>query len=121
MQTTKLDESEWRPFFDRMARRHVEGRRAEIDIASLDLGNQIAAEWLPLLGVAYDPKGDIVEVALEGFDHLINKPREIFVAEDAGRLSSIEVTDADDVRHIIQLKEPLMLSRPGAESAGGNG
>jgi hypothetical protein len=36
-----------------------------------------AAEWPPLRGVAYDPKDDVLEVALEGIDHLIEHPREI--------------------------------------------
>ena len=40
-------------------------RRAEIEVASLDLGDQIEAEWLPLLGITYDDKDDVLEIALE--------------------------------------------------------
>ena len=40
----------------------------EIEIASLSICDQIEAEWLPLLGIVYDPKDDIIEVALEGLD-----------------------------------------------------
>ncbi len=38
---------------------------AEIEVASLELGNQIEAEWLPLIGLVYDHKDNSVEVALE--------------------------------------------------------
>jgi hypothetical protein len=38
---------------------------AEIEVASLDLGDQIQAEWLPLIGITYDPNDDVVEVALD--------------------------------------------------------
>src|ERR1700716_2179183 len=30
-------------------------KQAEIEVASLKLGDQVEAEWLPLLGLAYDP------------------------------------------------------------------
>jgi hypothetical protein len=70
MTTRKLDKTQWRTFFDRLSTT-LEGKQAEIEIASLRLGDQVEADWLPLLGIAYDPNDDIVEVALEGLDHLI--------------------------------------------------
>jgi hypothetical protein len=45
-------------------------------VASLDLGDQTQAEWLPLLGITYDPRDDVVDIALDGLDHMIRKPRE---------------------------------------------
>ena len=53
-------------------------KAAEIEVASLSLGDQVEAEWLPLHGITYDPNDDLVEVALEGLDHMIRKPREIY-------------------------------------------
>ena len=38
------------------------------------LGDQIETEWLPLLGISHDPKGDILDIALEGVDHIIKAP-----------------------------------------------
>jgi hypothetical protein len=38
-------------------------------ICGLALGDQIAANWLPLLGITYEPKDDLLEIALEGLDH----------------------------------------------------
>lgn len=46
------------------------GKQAEIEVALLDIGDQIEAEWVPLLGITYDPKDDPVVVLLDGLDHL---------------------------------------------------
>ena len=88
------------------------GARAEIEVASLALGDQIEAKWLPLLGIAYDPKNDVLEIALDGVDHLINSPKEVWVDAADGELLSFEVIDGESVSQIIQLREPLMLPPP---------
>jgi hypothetical protein len=69
-----------------------------------------------LIGLVYDPKDDIVEVAIEGLDHMIHKPRELYVEDEGGQLSSLEVVDADGGRQIIKLKD--MLALPAAKSFG---
>jgi hypothetical protein len=111
MTTRKLDKTQWRTFFDRLSTT-LEGKQAEIEIASLRLGDQVEANWLPLLGIAYDPNDDIVEVALEGLDHLIPKPRELYAEEGPGGLTALEIIDADDVKQIVRLRDPLMLPSP---------
>jgi hypothetical protein len=107
----KLEKSRWQTYFDRMSKALV-GKRAEIEVASLTLGDEIEARWLPLLGISYDPRNDVISIALEGVDHLINKPREVWVEEEGPELSSLEVIDADGVRQIVLLKDPLMLPAP---------
>jgi uncharacterized protein DUF5335 len=111
MTTRKLDKKQWRTFFDGVSTM-LEGKEAEIEVASLRLGDQVEAEWLPLIGIAYDPNDDIVEVALEGLDHLIPKPREIYVEDGAQGMVALEIVDADDVRQIIKLRDPLALPAP---------
>lgn len=111
MAIRKLEKSKWRTFFDGISKL-LEGKRAEIEVASLALGDQIEAEWLPLLGLTYDPKDDLFEVALDGVDHLILKPREIHLDDDVGGLMSIEIVDADGAKQIIKLRDPLMLPAP---------
>jgi hypothetical protein len=69
MTTRKLDKRQWRTVFDRLSKT-LEGKQAEIEVASLSLGDQVEAEWLPLHGITYDPNDDLVEVALEGLDHI---------------------------------------------------
>jgi Family of unknown function (DUF5335) len=53
MTTRKLDKKQWRTFFDGVTTL-LEGKQAEIEVASLRLGDQVEAEWLPLVGIAYD-------------------------------------------------------------------
>lgn len=108
MATVKLDKGAWHTYFDRISK-SVLGKQAEIEVASLNIGNQIEAEWVPLLGVTYDPKNDLVEVLLEGLDHLIRHPRDIYIDQGPAGLTSMEVIDADDVRQIIRLRDPVML------------
>ena len=111
MSVHQVEKNNWKAFFDTLTRTLV-GRRAEVEVASLDLGDQIEAEWLPLIGMAYDPKDDLIEVALEGLDHMILKPREVYVDFNVGGLIGLEVIDSDHVRQIIKLKDPVALPVP---------
>jgi Family of unknown function (DUF5335) len=111
MTMRKLGKPEWRPFLDFVSKL-LEAKEAEIEVSSLDLGDQLQAEWLPLIGITYDPKDDIVEVALEGLDHMIHRPREIYLEDGGATLGSIEIVDADGVKQIIKLKDRLLLPAP---------
>jgi hypothetical protein len=112
----QLKKSQWGIFFDRITSVLLTGKRAEIEVASLKLGDQIEAEWLPLLGISYDPKDEVLDVSLEGHDHLIRNPREIYVEAQGLDLSSMEVIDADGTRHIVILRDPLALPAPSASA-----
>jgi hypothetical protein len=111
MAIRKVDKKEWRAFLDGVSKA-LQGARAEIEVLSLALGDQLEAEWLPLLGMTYEPREDVVEVALEGVDHMIWKPREIYVDEGVGGIMSVEIVDPEGVRQIVKLREPLMLPAP---------
>ena len=116
MSVHQVDTSHWKAFFDTLTRTLV-GKRAEVEVASLDLGDQIEAEWAPLIGIVYDPQSDLIEVALEGVDHLILEPRLVYVDYHVGGLIGLEVIDADDARQIIRLKDPLALPAPATETS----
>ena len=60
----KVEKPEWKQFFDFLSKQ-AEGTRAEIEVASLKLGDQIEAEWFPVIGLVYDHKDNSVEIALE--------------------------------------------------------
>jgi hypothetical protein len=91
--------------------KHLLGNQAEIEVGSLVFGDQVAAKWLHLLGITYDPKGDLVDIALEGFDHLIHQPREIFVEDGPEGLRTMEIVGADQSRQIVKLRQPLMITK----------
>jgi hypothetical protein len=115
MAIRKLEKPEWHPFFDLISKALV-GKQAEIEVASLSLGDQIEAEWLPLIGITYDPKDDVLEIALEGVDHLIPHPHEIYIDQTAALLGSLEVIDREGVSQIIHLRDALMLPAPSQAS-----
>lgn len=101
----------WRPFFDLMSKALI-GKRAEVEAASLELGDQVVAEWLPLIGITYDSHNDLLDVAMEGpdhFNHLIRHPRQIAVVEGTNGLESVAVILDDGVEEVIRFKDPLML------------
>jgi hypothetical protein len=105
----KLEKQQWQAFLDQLSKALI-GKRAEIEIGSLALGEQIEAEWLPLIGLAYDPKSDQIEIALENLDHLISRPRELYFEEDGGQLSSLAIIDSDGAKQIVRFKDALLLS-----------
>ena len=49
MTTRKIDQSDWATYFDHVSRT-LQGKRMTIEIASLQLGDLIEGEQLPLLG-----------------------------------------------------------------------
>lgn len=111
MSIQQIDKSAWTDFFYTFTT-SLPGKRAEVEVASLDLGDQIAARWLPFIGIAYDRKGDMIQVVLEGLDHMIRKPREVYVDHEVGSLISLQIVDDDGVRQIIKLKDPIALPAP---------
>ena len=116
MAIRKLDKTKWQAFFDRVSKGLI-GKRAEIEIASLALGSQIEAEWLPLFGIVYDPKNDIIEIALEDLDQMVRTPREVYIDDSPSGLASVQIIDGDGARHIIKLRDPLMLPPSAAAPA----
>lgn len=106
-----VDKEDWANFLQWVSE-GLTGGRAEIDVLGLDIGAQVEARALPLLGLAYDRKSDVIEVALDGLDHLIHRPRELTVHEEDAGLMSIRIIDEDDVTQLIKLSGPLNLPAP---------
>src|SRR5262249_34731017 len=101
----KVEKPEWKQFFDFLSKQ-AEGTRAEIEVASLKLGDQIEAAWLPVIGLVYDHKDNFVEIALEAskrdiVDHIIQEPREIYFAEEGRQFMGLDVIDSEGAHHIV--------------------
>jgi hypothetical protein len=54
------------------------------------------------------------ELLVGDLDHLIGAPRELYVDEELLDIVSFQIVDADGVRQIITLRDPLMLPGPHA-------
>jgi len=104
-----IPRDQWRPFFDGMSKALL-GKWAEVEISSPDLGDQIVANWIPLLGITYDSRDHLLDVALDRTNHTIRDPREIAVDETATGLASVAVVDGDGALQTIRFKEPLKLT-----------
>lgn len=103
-----LPKTVWKDYFDRMSSALV-GKWAEIEVTSLDLGDQIVAEWIPMIGISYDSKDDLVDVALDRVRHLIRQPREVVIEEGPIGIASVAIVDAEGSKQVVRLKEPLRL------------
>ncbi|MYM74179.1 hypothetical protein GTP56_18510 [Duganella sp. FT134W] len=112
--TFELARDAWGAYFDTVSR-GLAGKQVDIEIAALSLGSQVAAAWLPVFGVTYDPKNDLLAVMADGLDHMIRHPRQIFVDSDGAELHSIHAIDGDGNSQIIRFRSPLSL--PGAAPA----
>jgi hypothetical protein len=106
MSIKKLEKERWRPYLDQFST-HSPAQVAEVMVESLKLGSQIAAEWVRIYGINYDHKDDIIVVSLDGLEHIIHQPKTIFIDDTDDQLTSLEVIDASDTHHLIQLREPL--------------
>lgn len=88
------------------------GKRAEIEIASRELGVQLEARWLPVMGVVYDPADDLLEIVLDGLDHIILHPRELYVDFGRSGVESLGIVDAAGSWQIVMFRDPMMLPAP---------
>lgn len=109
-----ISKSDWAQYLNRVTR-SLEGLRAEVEVASLDLGAQIAAEHLAIFGIFYDHKDDAVGVVLDGLEHLIRNPEAIYVENGDDGLTALAVTDRDGTNHLVKLSRPLALPAPSTE------
>jgi uncharacterized protein DUF5335 len=60
-------------------------------------------------------KDDVLDVAMEGLDRMIPKPREIYVEDGGVGLASVAIVDAEETRQIVKLRDPMALPAPRAE------
>jgi len=100
MNNLNLPRKEWKDYCDRSSKK-LSGKNIRVEVISIGLGDQILAKSLPLLGITYDPKDDVLEIAMNGLDHLIVKPTEILVVEENGVPSSLEIIDSEGQRQIL--------------------
>ena len=103
-----ISKSEMRDLFDRMTG-ELSGTRVEVEVESLQLGDRIEAQWVPLLGLSYDPGDDAIAIILEGIDITISRPREIDLDGTDNEWTALDIVDAEGMQHIVQLKGPLKL------------
>ena len=111
MALQKFDRSKW---MDVCAAASVEmlGKRAEIEVVSPIDGILIEANWLPVLGIAYDSESDALKIMMDGVDHFVFQPRELYFDFGLGGVQSLGIRDRENAWQIVLLRDPPMLPRP---------
>jgi hypothetical protein len=108
MPLRQLARAQWQAYLDRVSAA-LGAELVQVEVTGLGLGDQVEADWIPLVGLSYEPKGDVLTVAAERMQHLIHHPTQIHVDHDMDWLHGIEVVDAEGNHHIITLRDALRL------------
>jgi len=111
MTARAIKKAEWEAFCATVSKA-LEGSNAEIEVASLDLGDQIESEWAPFIGITYDPEDDIFDIALEETDHIVYQPKELVADVDDMEINTLQITDSEGRHHLVRLRDALMLPAP---------
>jgi hypothetical protein len=106
-----IDRAEWEHYCERVSKA-LATTEGEIEVDSLALGSQVETRWLPFIGISYDPNDDVIDVALEGVDHIVEHPRELRAETDIGGLQAIQIIDREGMQHLVRLRQALALPAP---------
>jgi hypothetical protein len=108
--TNELSRDTWRIYFDDLSR-GLATTQATVEIDGPDIGAQVQAEGLVLVGITYDDRDDVLVIGLspggptESLEHLVSSPQRIRVeSADAILPSTIEVEDAEGVQTLVRLQ-----------------
>lgn len=110
MTTTKIARTKWEEYFDAFSK-HVRVAKIDVLIESRDLGAQVETQGALLRGISYDPDEKTLDVMVEGLDHRISDPIEIFVQEEGGGVRAFEVIERSGQKQVLQLSAPLALPK----------
>lgn len=108
MSTKRVSPAEWKTAFDRFTHKYLQDDLPEtvtIEVVSPDVGEQFSTRDVTLRGITYDKKSQALEVVLEGEDHLVFRPVEIWVVQNEadGFIDTIDLVRADGTKEIMQL------------------
>jgi hypothetical protein len=112
MQTQEIPKHEWVPFLDEFSKRHV-GRRVTVEVLGREVGSQLAAQSLPLVGVSVDLRdgGDNEQIEVIAGDsphahvmHAVQRPSQVRVAVgDGGGDEALQIESEDGVATLVRL------------------
>ena len=101
--------SQWKDYFDDFSKA-VKSVPVEVEVEGLGIFDKMEVEWLPLLGITYDSKGDVLSVLFEKLDHMVEKPGEIAVDKGDQGVTRIEITSEEDgAKTVLKFKAPVKI------------
>jgi hypothetical protein len=110
-----VERAQWQGFFDRLADEMV-GQHVVVEVLDAEAGDQIEAEGMPFASSTYDPKDDVVEIAMGGatqrypqvLRHLINHPTAVDVTTTKGS-TVVRVESQDSGTSLVAFRPPPAL------------
>ena len=122
--TRQIAMDEWGRYFDGFTRQHLRGEApgiATIQAVSGNLGDQVVASNARLLGITFDPHDKTLDISLEGANHVVFQPAEIWVLEGDHDdvLATFEVVQRDGSKEILQVQGGGPVTRYGPTSSEG--
>jgi hypothetical protein len=79
------------------------------------VNHEAIAEWVPLLGIAYEPKKDLFEIILQDLEHWVHHPQTFYEDEGPRGVAGLEIIDAQGLRHTLSLFQSIKFTRMAKE------
>ena len=105
--TREIPKLQWSQYFNTFSK-HLPASNVDVLVEGSDF-IQIETNKASLKGISYDGNDDAIDIFIEGLDHRIASPSAVFVQEDGGKLSSVEVVDANGGKQVLRLTALLAL------------
>jgi hypothetical protein len=113
--TTKVPRERLAEYFAAFTKRFLlddSPEAVDVEVMEPDLGDQIAAQGVRLLGITYDTRSNALELALDPGDHRLYDPQDVWTIEEPdGFLSAIEVVRRDGNREVITVRRMGLRNR----------
>jgi hypothetical protein len=106
-----IDKNQRKEFFDQLSKK-MQNQQVEIEVAGLEIGDQIEEAWCQLQGVFYDPKKDMLTINAPDFEHSILKPQDVISLEEGNAIKAVVIKDANGEIQSLNFKAPLMIEAP---------
>jgi Family of unknown function (DUF5335) len=116
MPTREIPHDEWISFFDEFSRQH-EGWLATVEVLGADLGTQVEARELPLVGVTADLKGeteDAVSIftgaaAADNVTHTVIAPAHVRLEEtESGAHQALQIVSRSGETTLIRFRSAVL-------------
>ena len=106
--TRRLPQDKLESYFDGFSKHFLKYESTEVvdvELLDRDLGDQHLVEGAHLIGITYEPRTNALDIALEGGDHRMYKPKEVWaLEEDDGFVRALEIVNDDDSREVVRVR-----------------
>lgn len=108
-ETLEIPKEAWADYLNALSNR-VHDRPVRVRIEGTDMGDQVLAEQVPLVGISLEQKGSeagAIELTLAHEDrtnltHMIQSPAHVYAEEgDAGEVVCLDIEDTASVKTLI--------------------